>query len=389
MKYSSKFLNELVEKSNIYDVASKFYKFRKVGATTYSCICPDENHNEKTGSFIINISNNLYYCFGCGVSGNTLSFLTHYVFNDNFIEAVKYLANELNIALPVNKKEEQYLARMKRNAKDFYASHTDISAQYLLDRGLEEEDVDEWLLGYDSVDHKITFPLFNSQKQVIGITFRWIVMPVGANDKYKNPANGDYFNKSNYYYGCHLVDSKKEFLYITEGYMDVIMAHKYGLGNTVGTLSTAFTDYHLKYCIQKKLKPVFLYDNDETGLKGIHKACNICLKEGIDPYLVILPHKDLCDTAIDLKEGLSDYITSHTVSYQYYLIEEMMKQYTKAKFELNQMYIPKFIDNINKLPEKEKKSITYHILNVVGLDLREMEDKKDVKLRKVPTKKYM
>lgn len=388
MKFSSMFLDKLVASSNIYDVAKKFFKFKKIGATTYSCICPHPNHKEKTGSFVINTANNLYYCFGCGASGNTLSFLTHFVFNETFMEAVKYLANELNISLPVNKKEEEYLARIKRNALEFFDSHTDKSAEYLFSRGLDEEDITNWALGYDAQNHKITFPLFTSQKEIIGISNRWIVVPPNTNDKYRNPANNEFFNKSSYLYGCHLV-GKGEFLYITEGYMDVIMAYKYGLKNVVATLSTAFSDTHLEYCKRKEMKPVFVYDNDETGLKGIHKACNKCIENGIVPYLVILSENDLCDTALSLKEELPDFISSHTVSYQYFLIEDAISSYNKARFELNSKFIPDFIDNINKLPEKEKKSMSCHILNMTGLDIREREEKKDEKLFQVSAKKYL
>lgn len=388
MKYSSEFLDKLVASSNIYDVVKKYYKFKKTGTYTYSCICPDPNHNEKTGSLVINTSNNLYYCFGCGISGNTLSFLTHFVFNERFVDAVKYLANELNISLPINKKEEFYLNRMKRNALEFYKSHTIKSKSYLYNRGLEKEDIDKWLLGYDKIEHKITFPLFNTSQDILGVSKRWIKVPLDANDKYKNPANNNFFNKSNYLYGGHLV-TKEEFLYITEGYMDVIMANKYGLSNIVATLSTTFSEAHLKYCKQKDFKVVFLYDNDEAGLKGMHRACNMCLDENIEPYLVILPNKDLCDTAMALKDDLFDYISSHTVSYRYYLIQDTIAQYNKAKFELNNRFVTYFIDNINKLSEKEKKSMSCHILNMTGLDLREREERMDEKLYKMSTKKYL
>ena len=239
----------------------------------------------------------------------------------------------------------------------------------LLNRGLTIEDCDNWMLGYDG--QKITFPLFDKYKNILGFTRRWLHVPEGANDKYKNSSNSKIFNKSTYLYGIHNLDDECEEIRITEGPMDVILAHKHGAKNVVAALGTAFTEGHVEMIKHYKKTPVFCMDGDEAGLKAINKAITLLAQAGIYSKLLILPKgKDLCDMSIELGDKIEDYIQQNSITYGNFLIKDSLNLFIAKSNELKMQFLPELNNVLNFVPSEDEKIVLKgFIKNSMGIDI--------------------
>lgn len=374
MTYSEEFIKELNNRNLILQVAEEYCRDKglllvKVGSHTYSMLCPFPDHDEKNGSFIIFELTGTYKCFGCNRRGNTLSFLRYVVYEDNYQKAVQHLCKLLNISIPCDKEYEAYTRQRSNWAKQCYHNHCDFSLNYLYERGLSNDDIATWAIGYDKTQNKIVFPLINICKEVLGLSKRYIDLPEGAMDKYRNPANDKYFNKSDFLYGIHLYDKSQEEVYFVEGYMDAILGTKYGLNNTMAVLGHEMSQSHAEWVKSGNKKPIIIYDNDEAGIKGMHSSCKLLENNGLTPYVVILPQGyDMADACLKFKEGIIDYIKENLISYSYYLIKNALIAYNQEAFDFRKKYFDLLFDSYKKVSEKEKKYISSHILSTTGID---------------------
>lgn len=337
MYYSDDLIEEIRSRNDIVDVISSYVKLKKQGAT-YFGLCPF--HNEKSPSFSVTPGKQMYYCFGCGEGGNVYSFIMKYE-NYSFVEAVKMLADRAGITLPEAEysEEERKRADLRANLLEInkkaamYFHHQlksekgKIGLKYFNERGLDNETIVRFGLGYstktsndlyqymktfgysddilkesglfsfsekgtyDKFWNRVMFPILDINSRVIGFGGR--VMGEGE-PKYLNSPETKIFEKSRNLYGMNFARiSRKPYLLICEGYMDVIALHRAGFTNAVAALGTAFTDQHAML-IKRYVKEVVLtFDSDGAGRKAALRAIPILKRAGIAmKVLDMTPYKD-------------------------------------------------------------------------------------------------
>lgn len=338
MYYSDDLVEEIRQRNDIVDVISGYVKLQRKGSS-YFGLCPF--HNEKSPSFSVSPGKQMYYCFGCGKGGNVLTFLMDYE-NYSFPEALKSLAERAGVALP----EEEYSAEAKRQqdlkssllaiqkqaAKFYYYQlRTEGGKQglaYLKDRGLSDETIRQFGLGYagkysDTLYHylknqnisdellresglfnvdekrgmydkfwnRVIFPIMDVGGRVIGFGGR--VMGDGK-PKYLNSPETRIFDKSRNLYGLNAArTSRKKYMLVCEGYMDVISMHQAGFTNAVASLGTALTSQHALLLKRYTDEVILTYDSDEAGVKAALRAIPMLREAGITTKVLNLkPCKD-------------------------------------------------------------------------------------------------
>ncbi len=338
MFYPDELIEEVRSRNDIVDVISGYVHLQKKGAN-YFGLCPF--HNEKSPSFSVSRSKQMYYCFGCGAGGNVFTFLMEYE-NDTFPEAVKALADRAGISLPEadeseeakreQSKRSRLLAINKEAAKYFYfqlrAKQGELGLNYLRERQLTDETIHRFGLGYanktaddlvrylkgkgfseelireaglcntdekhgmyDKFWNRVMFPIEDINHRVIGFGGR--VMGDGK-PKYLNSPETPIFDKSRNLYGLNFArSSRKGNIILCEGYMDVIAMHQAGFNQAVASLGTAFT-LGQAGLLKRYTKEVLLsYDSDGAGVKAALRAIGILKEAGLTGRVINLePYKD-------------------------------------------------------------------------------------------------
>ncbi len=338
MRYSEDLIEEIRMKNDIVDVISDYVKLQRKGSS-YFGLCPF--HNEKSPSFSVSPSKQMYYCFGCGAGGNVFTFLMEYE-KYTFVEAVQALAERAGVELPQLEysKEAQKEADLKaailevnKLAASFYyyqlrGEKGTLALQYLRDRKLSDKTMNQFGLGfsdkysnslyrflkqknysdeilrqsglfqvderrgmYDKFWNRVIFPIMDVNNRVIGFGGR--VMGDGK-PKYLNSPETKIFDKSMNLYGLNVAKaSRKRNILICEGYMDVISLHQAGFTNAVASLGTAFTSRQANLLKRYTDEVILLYDSDEAGIKAALRAIPMLREVGIAAKVVELaPYKD-------------------------------------------------------------------------------------------------
>ena len=338
MRYSDDIIEEVRMKNDIVDVVSQYVKLTRRGST-YFGLCPF--HNEKTPSFSVTPSKQMYYCFGCGAGGNVFNFVMEYE-NYTFGEALQHLADRAGVQLPkieysreARQKAEERAALLEINklaARYFYYQLRRESGKtayaYLTGRGLSEETIKKFGLGYsdkfsddlykflksknysdmllrdsglfnvderhgmyDKFWNRVIFPIMDVNNRVIGFGGR--VMGDGK-PKYLNSPETKIFDKSRNLYGLNVArTTRKNYLILCEGYMDVISMHQAGFTNAVASFGTALTSGHASLLKRYTQEVLLLYDSDDAGVRAALRAIPILREAGVTSRVVNLrPHKD-------------------------------------------------------------------------------------------------
>lgn len=336
--YDNDIIEEVRSRNDIVDVISQYVHLQKKGSS-YFGLCPF--HNEKTGSFSVTPSKQMYYCFGCGAGGNVFTFLMEYE-NFTFSEAMEALADRAGVELPkqemssqarqeadrrsrlfeINKEAAKYFYSLLRSekGKQAYAyftkrelspetmqkfglgysdKYSDDLYRYLRSKGYEDEllkdsglvTMDERRGAHDKFWNRAMFPIMDANNKVVAFGGR--VMGDGE-PKYLNSPETMIFNKSRTLYGLHLARRTKmpQFI-LCEGYMDVIALHQAGFDNAIASLGTALTSGHANM-IKRYGKDVYLsYDSDGAGTKAALRAIPILKEAGITCKVINMkPYKD-------------------------------------------------------------------------------------------------
>ena len=338
MYYSDEIIEEVRSRNDIVDVISTYVKLQKKGSS-YFGLCPF--HNEKSPSFSVSRQKQMYYCFGCGAGGNVFTFLMEYE-NYTFVEALKYLADRAGVELP----EEEYsreakeradtraiLLEINKAAAQYYyiqlkSSRGAVGLEYFKKRKLSDETIKAFGLGYSnkysddlyrylkskgykddmiakagliSIDEKngvydkfwnrVMFPIMDVNSRVIGFGGR--VLGDGE-PKYLNSPETMLFDKSRNLYGLNYArTSRKKYMMLCEGYMDVISMHQAGYTNAVASLGTALTEQHAALLKRYTDQVILTYDSDGAGVKAALRAIPILKEVGISTKVLNLkPYKD-------------------------------------------------------------------------------------------------
>ncbi|MDO4633040.1 MAG: DNA primase [Eubacteriales bacterium] len=338
MYYSEDLVEEVRSRNDIVDVISGYVKLQRKGAY-YFGLCPF--HNEKSPSFSVSPSKQIYHCFGCGAGGDVFTFLREYE-NFTFQEAMQSLADRAGIVLPVqeesarDRQEKDLRGRIlevnKMAAKYFYyqlrTENGKAAMKYLQDRQLSEETIRSFGLGfankysndlyrylkdkgisdellaqsglmnvdekqgmYDKFWNRVIFPIMDVNNRVIGFGGR--VMGDGK-PKYLNSPETKVFEKSRNLYGLNVAKrSRSRYYLVCEGYMDVISLHQAGFTNAVASLGTALTSQHAGLLRRYTEEVVLTYDSDDAGIKAALRAIPLLKEAGINTRVLSMqPYKD-------------------------------------------------------------------------------------------------
>ncbi len=331
------FLATLKEKNNLVEVVSGYLSLERKGGTYWAC-CPF--HHEKTASFAVNESEQFYHCFGCGESGDVIKFVRE-MENVEFMDAVKILAERVNLPLPATGDDSRNIAEAKRQ-KDailkimnetahFYLDNLNSGKadrhieyilnrkipsgivrkfglgasldfnslpKYLLSKGFESADmlasgavseVDGRLI--DSLGNRLIFPIINHMNEVIAFGGR--VLEKTDFGKYKNTKDTIVFNKRKNLYNVNLLKKLKREqnisnVIVVEGYMDTLSLYQAGFKNVVATMGTSLTQEQARLMRRYSDNILISYDGDGAGQKANLRGLDILKSEGLNVKVVPL-----------------------------------------------------------------------------------------------------
>lgn len=402
---------KIKSETDIVSLISEFVELKKSGSN-FIGKCPF--HNDKSPSFIVSPEKRIFRCFGCGESGDVISFLMKKQ-NMTFIETLEYLGEKIGVSI---NKNENYVQELKRNkllykinydAMQFYYRNILIDKKpkeyiksrqigielvnkfrigyagpmwddlykYLTDKGYNKEDMLD--LGlilknrsggyYDRFRNRLMFPIFNIKNNIIGFGGRTVV---GDKIKYMNSPDSCIFHKGENLYGlnelCKGKNSDKCIL--VEGYMDVIALFKNGFDFAVASLGTAFTKQQAKL-IAKKCRKIFIcYDGDDAGIKAASKAIDIFGEIEIYPKVVRLPDGLDPDEYIKLNgRDMFSELLENAVSTNTYKLSLIHAKYNLNNEEERLKYITEVSEFISKMNrEVIRDEYIAKISNEVGID---------------------
>ncbi|MEY3220480.1 MAG: primase [Pseudomonadota bacterium] len=347
MRIPRAFIDEVIARSDIVSIIDRHIGLKKAGKN-YTACCPF--HNEKTPSFSVNADKQFYHCFGCGASGNVISFLMEYSHLE-FIEAIETLAQQQGLSVPYEDDNNDYsnlqntktLYEILNEVAEYYQRHLSaVSLEYLKHRGLTQETIFKCGLGfapegwdnllqrfpkekhsqllatgmivqkedgkfYDRFRQRIMFPIHDARGRVVAFGGRVLDE---SKPKYLNSPETTIFHKSNVLYGLHWVKATKpKQIILVEGYMDVVVLLQYGITNAVATLGTTASDAHFSQLFREVGEVVCCFDGDAAGYKAAWRALETGLshlRDGHQISFMFLPDGDDPDSLVK-REGANGF----------------------------------------------------------------------------------
>jgi len=402
MKDLREVVEEIHNKIDIVEFIGRYVKLKKQGSN-YVGLCPF--HQEKTPSFTVSPSKQLYHCFGCGASGDIVTFLMR-IENLTFKDAINQLAKEAGIEvpefIPKDNIDRDILLEINEEIKNYFVEHLKgLPYEYLLKRGLTEESIKTHQIGFIGEDNReifhhllskgfkkedilrtgnfridntgnvvsyfynrIMIPIFDLSGKVVGFSGRSFS---GQEPKYLNSIDSPIFKKGEVLY---LMNLSKEYIretkeaIVVEGYFDAIALFENGIKNVVSTMGTSFTEQHARLLKRFASKIYFFFDNDLGGRSGAERAVEICNKVELTP-LVITSNSNLDPDEIILKYGkdaVIEMLKSAKDPVLFILDFELSK--TDGTLASKNAAIQKVIETVSKI---ESKTLVYEYLKIISL----------------------
>lgn len=349
-------IDEILQKVNIVDLVSQYAEVKHKGSTYVAC-CPF--HNEKTPSFHISPEKGVYHCFGCGESGNIFSFLMK-MGGLSFVDAVAEIANKFNIEIKYtntkfqdNKKDIDALYKVNVLSYKYFEyslkANYDLIKDYLNSRKITTDSIKDFYIGfapnewhglynflkkskvpesvmelsglfyrnqsgnlYDVFRGRLMFPVITEPKKISGFGGRVIPGILSKEDidnqpKYLNSKETLVYEKSKILYNFFNARDeikRKKFLFLVEGYMDVVGLARVNVKNVIATCGTALTQEHAKKIENLNVQVIVMFDADTAGYNAAAKAFLIFLNTKINAEALFLPNGEDPDSLSD-KEGLN------------------------------------------------------------------------------------
>ena len=332
-------VNRILDSAQIVDVVGDFVTLKKRGANHMAC-CPF--HNEKTPSFVVSPSKGIYKCFGCGKSGTAVGFIMEHE-NLSYTEALKYLAKKYHIEVVEKEETAEEIASRQRNeslllvseyAGKFFQESLQtpegqaIGYQYFRSRGLEDETIAKYGLGWAPVNRRtfsdaaraagykeeflietglsikyddgrlvdrfhdrVIFPIHSVSGRVIAFGGRTLKTDKSV-AKYVNSPETEIYVKSRSLYGIWFAKnemSRQDKCILVEGYLDVLSMHQLGIKNVVASSGTSLTVEQIRLIRKFTNNVTIIYDGDGAGIKAALRGIGLVLKEGLNVKVVLLP----------------------------------------------------------------------------------------------------
>jgi DNA primase len=339
MRYPQTFIDDLRRQADIVRVVGDYVTLKKKGANWMAC-CPF--HQEKTPSFSVNPSKNIFYCFGCSKGGSVFNFVME-VEGLSFPEAVKVVAEKAGVPLPelvddkrfeTKRKEADEVVQLNGWALEFWERHlaeetaeARAAREYVEGRGIEQETVKTFRLGYapnswdalgiylkskgatigqiersglvvkkeqggyyDRFRGRLIFPVIDAQGRAVAFGARAIAK--GDEPKYLNSPETAAYTKGRHLFGLNVTRDeirRKKFAILVEGYLDLIVPFQHGVRNVVASLGTALTAEQAKLLNRFARKVVVNYDGDRAGINAAKRAIEVLLPDDFEVKVLVLP----------------------------------------------------------------------------------------------------
>ncbi|MDP3561514.1 MAG: DNA primase [Legionellaceae bacterium] len=344
------FIDELLNRTDIVEFIDSYVPLKKRGTSHLAC-CPF--HNEKTPSFNVIPKKQFYHCFGCGASGNAISFAINYL-QQPFPEAIETLAARVGMSVPREQNSKHTtqsvsLYQLLQRVAQYYQKTLKLSGQeaitYLKQRGVSGEIARQYQIGYappgwhtlesqfkqnkaellttgmliqkedgkvyDRYRHRIIYPIHDRHGRIIGFGGR--SLDNQQKPKYLNSPETVLFQKNRELYGLHQIIQQKinaSSILVVEGYMDVIALAQHGIGNAVATLGTATSTYHIQLLSKHTKQLMFCFDGDPAGRQAAWRALESSLPQldsGLNAQFIFLPENQDPDSLVR-QEGKSAFM---------------------------------------------------------------------------------
>lgn len=370
-------IQQITSRIDIVEIVGEFVKLKKRGVN-YLGNCPF--HNEKSPSFTVSPSKEIYKCFGCGKSGNAIGFVMEHE-KYGYVEALKWIAARYNIEIEETEtspevKQQQQAAESLFILNAFAQKHFSknlteteegkaVALTYLKHRGFGDDIIQKFQLGYnleakddlvralsqnqfnldyaqkaglavvrnevpmDNYRGRIIFPIHNQSGKILGFGAR-IIKNNDKAPKYINTPENEIYVKSKILYGTYFARqaiNKYDECLLVEGYTDVISLHQAGIENVVASGGTSLTVDQLRLIRKHTNNLTIIYDGDNAGVKAALRGLDMALEEGLNVKLVLIPDKEDPDSYVK-KTGAAlfrEFVDSNKKDFIIFQLEVMLK----------------------------------------------------------------
>ncbi len=398
-------IQQILSRIDIIDIVGSFVKLKKRGAN-YLGLCPF--HNEKSPSFTVSPTKEIYKCFGCGKSGNSIGFLME-LEKYSYVEALKWLANKYNVEIeetevsPEVKLTQQAadsLYIINNFAQKFFADALfnsdegqDVAMSYLKERGFREDIIKKFQIGYnpssrdtfttaaltskynleflqksglvtvrderpmDNYRGRIIFPIHNQSGKVLGFGAR-VIKTNDRAPKYINTPENEIYVKSKILYGSYFarmaIDKADECL-LVEGYTDVVSLHQAGVENVVASGGTSLTPDQLRLVKKYTSNLTIIYDGDGAGVKAALRGMDLALEEGLNVKLVLIPDKEDPDSYVNKigAEAFKEFVAQNKKDFILFQLEVSLKDAGSDSAKKSQI-VNQVAETISKITKTEE-----------------------------------
>ena len=402
-------IQQIQARIDIVDIIGSFIKLKKRG-TSHLGLCPF--HNEKSPSFTVSSAKEIYKCFGCGRSGNSIGFLMDHE-KYSYVEALRWLAQKYNVEIEETETTpEQKLQQLSADslfiingfAQKFFSDYLfnnedgqDIGLSYLKQRGFKEEIIKKFQLGFnpeardsfaqaaiqaqynlellqksglvairdekpvDNYRGRIIFPIHNQSGKVLGFGAR-VLKTNDRAPKYINTPENEIYLKSKILYGSYFarmaIDKADECL-LVEGYTDVVSLHQAGIENVVASGGTSLTPDQLRLVKKYTNNLTIIYDGDSAGIKAALRGLDLALEESLNVKLVLIPDNEDPDSYVNKvgSEAFTQFVSANKKDFILFQLGVMLQDAgtdsNKKSAVVNQ--VAETISKINKAEDFTKQ----------------------------------
>ncbi|HUR30288.1 MAG TPA: DNA primase [Saprospiraceae bacterium] len=401
---SRKSIDEVLDRVRIEEVVQDFVNLKRRGSNLIG-LCPF--HHEKTPSFSVSPTRNIYKCFGCGKGGDSVRFVMEHESYD-YPETIRYLANKYGVQLEETQQDEESLKAEKERetvykildfALKFFKKQLLETEEgqvaglnYFKERGFRNKTIEDFGLGYasqsldafvtealnsgftkeilhraglitqaegDFFRHRVIFPIFNISGKVIAFAGRQLTSNKRS-PKYINSPETEIYNKRKVLYGLFHAKKairEKDNCFLVEGYTDVISLHQAGIENVVASSGTALTPDQIRLIKRYASRITVLYDSDPAGIKAAMRGLELILEENLDIQLVLLPEGEDPDSFVQKvgMAGFLDFIKEHGKDFILFKTQFLLKETANDPMQKAVM-LKDLVETLAHIPEAIKRS---------------------------------
>jgi len=398
-------VQKVIEAARIEEIVRDYVDLKNRGSNLTG-LCPF--HKEKTPSFSVSPSKNIYKCFGCGKAGGAVDFIME-VEQYSFVEAIRFLAKKYQIELEEKELTQQDRAEeleiqgfniINQWAQEYYKNKLwnsqegkNIGLEYFKERGFLDATLEKFGIGFaadtpsaftqesiqkgynldylkklglttshdfDFFRNRIIFPLYNQTGKVIGFAGRVMGAEVKI-AKYINSPESTVYKKSKTLFGLHLAKNeirKQNNCYLVEGYTDVMSLNQAGIENVVASSGTALTEDQIHLLKRHTHTVTILYDGDNAGIKAAERGIELIVKEGLNVYVALIPDKEDPDSFIKKHgyEGFQKFLSTEVKDFILFKIQLLHQESVNDPVKRSGV-IQEIVQIIAKIDDTIKRSL--------------------------------